>query len=125
VNDAFASCHRAHASVVGLAKMLPSYAGPSLALRKSRISVRLLEKPSSPFVAVIGGKKLSSKIPVMKELLDRCDKVLVGGAMATPFLAAKKLQVGKSYLEKASIKEAAKLLKKPGLVLPLGCHGRR
>jgi phosphoglycerate kinase len=118
VNDAFASCHRAHASVVGLAKMLPSYAGPSLAQEVAHLG-RLLEKPSSPFIAIIGGKKLSSKIPVMKELLERCDQVLVGGAMATPFLAAKKLQVGKSYLEKASIKEAAKFLKKPGLVLPL------
>jgi len=118
INDAFASCHRAHASVVGIAKIIPSYAGPSLTEEVEHLG-RLLEKPTSPFVAVIGGKKLSSKIPVIKVLLDRCDKVLVGGAMATPFLSAKKLQVGKSYLEKASIKEAAKLLKKPGLMLPL------
>lgn len=118
VNDAFASCHRAHASVVGIAKILPSYAGPSLLEEVAHLE-RLLGKPASPFVAVIGGKKLSTKIPVMKELLSRCDKVLVGGAMATPFLVAKKIQIGKSYLEKASIKEAAKLLKKSGLVLPV------
>lgn len=118
INDAFASCHRAHASVAGLAKMLPSYAGPSLTEEVVHLG-RLLEKPSSPFIAVIGGKKLSSKIPVMKELLARCDKVLVGGAMATPFFAAKKLEVGKSYLDKTSIKEAGALLKKPGLVLPV------
>jgi phosphoglycerate kinase len=118
INDAFASCHRAHASVVGIAKMLPSYAGPNLSEEVAHLG-RLLEKPTSPFVAIIGGKKLSSKIPVMKELLTRCDHVLVGGAMATPFLAAKKLEVGKSYLEKESIAEAAKLLKKSGLVLPV------
>ena len=80
---------------------------------------RLISKPSSPFIGVIGGKKLSTKIPVMKTLLAQCDAVLVGGAMATPFLAAKKMQIGKSYLEKASITEAGKLLKKPGLLLPI------
>lgn len=118
INDAFASCHRAHASVVGIAKQLPSYAGPSLVDEVAHLG-RLLGKPASPFVAVIGGKKLSTKIPVIKELLSRCDHVLVGGAMATPFLVAKKLQIGKSYLEKATVKEAGKLLKKPGLLLPI------
>jgi 3-phosphoglycerate kinase len=118
INDAFAASHRAHASVVGVAKLLPSYAGPSFVQEVERLG-RLLEKPSSPFVAIIGGKKLSTKIPVLKELLARCDRVLVGGAMATPFLAAQKLQVGKSYLEKASITEAGKLLKKSGLLLPV------
>ncbi|MCE9586316.1 phosphoglycerate kinase [Candidatus Uhrbacteria bacterium] len=118
INDAFASCHRAHSSVVGIAKLIPSYAGPSLTEEVAHLG-RLLEKPSSPFVAVIGGKKLSTKIPVVKELLARCDQVLVGGAMATPFLVAKKLQVGKSYLEKDSVADAGKLLKKTGLVLPI------
>ncbi len=118
VNDAFASSHRAHASVVGIAKQLPSYAGPSLVAEVEQLG-RLIEKPASPFVAVIGGKKLSTKIPVLKSLLTKCDYVLVGGAMATPFLAAKKLQIGKSYLESGSIAQAQKLLKSKKLILPV------
>lgn len=117
INDAFASCHRAHASVTGIAKLLPSYAGPNLVEEVQHLGV-LLEKPPAPFVAVIGGKKLSTKIPVIRELLARCDKVLIGGAMATPFLAAKKLAVGKSYLEKNAVKDAGKLVSKTNLMLP-------
>jgi phosphoglycerate kinase len=118
INDAFASCHRAHASVVGLAKQLPSYAGPSLVDEVTHLD-RLLEKPPSPFVAVIGGKKLSTKLPVLKTLLDRCDHVLIGGAMATPFLAAKNLSTGKSYIENGSIALAKKIRAAKNLWLPL------
>jgi len=117
INDAFASCHRAHASVVGLAKILPSYAGPSLMEEVEQLE-RLLERPSSQFIAVIGGKKLTTKLPVIKELIKKCDQVLIGGAMATPFLAAKNLEVGKSYLESGSVNEAKKLAKIKNILLP-------
>ncbi len=118
VNDAFASCHRAHASVVGIAKILPSYAGPSLIEEVSHL-VHLIDKPAKPFVAVIGGKKLSTKLPVIHELLKSCDKVLIGGAMATPFLAAQKREIGKSYMEKESLLDAKRLLKHKEIVLPV------
>jgi phosphoglycerate kinase len=117
VNDAFASCHRAHVSVVGIAKKLPSYAGPALLAEVAGLE-RIITKPKKPFVAVVGGAKLSTKIEVLNALLSIADKVLVGGAMAHAFFAAKKLSIGKSYLEKESVAAAKKLLKNPKLVLP-------
>ncbi|MFA5935911.1 MAG: phosphoglycerate kinase [Patescibacteria group bacterium] len=118
VNDAFASCHRAHVSVVGIAKQLPAYAGASLANEVAGLE-RLLKKPKKPFLAVIGGSKLSTKIDVLTKLLSIADRVLVGGAMAHAFYAAKKMQIGKSYVEKSGIVAARKLLKHPKLVLPV------
>ncbi|MFZ2803702.1 MAG: phosphoglycerate kinase [Patescibacteria group bacterium] len=117
VNDAFASCHRAHASVVGVPKLLPHYAGPSLVEEVTALS-KLLGKPKRPYVAVIGGAKITTKIEVLQSLLKVADNVLVGGAMSTAFFAAKKLEIGKSYVEKEGIAVAKKLLKNPKLVLP-------
>jgi phosphoglycerate kinase len=117
VNDAFASCHRSHVSVVGIAKLLPAYAGPSLTNEVSHL-IRLIDKPASPFIAVVGGLKLSTKLPVIEALASACDKVMIGGAMATPFLKAKKFDIGKSVYEKEGVAIAAKLLKKKNLLLP-------
>ncbi|MCC7523160.1 phosphoglycerate kinase [Candidatus Uhrbacteria bacterium] len=117
INDAFASSHRMHVSVVGIAKLLPSYAGPSLIEEVSKLG-RLLAKPPTPFIAIIGGKKLSTKIPVIKQLLSVCDKILVGGAMATPFFVGQGKSVGVSYLERESIKEAKRLSKNKEILLP-------
>ncbi|MBI4138541.1 phosphoglycerate kinase [Candidatus Uhrbacteria bacterium] len=117
VNDAFASCHRAHASVVGIAKFLPSFAGPSLVEEVHGLE-RLIAKPKRPFVAVIGGAKLSTKIGVLKSLLDTADRVLVGGAMAHAFFKAMRMEIGRSFLEKESVTMAKTLLKHPKLVLP-------
>ena len=117
VNDAFASCHRAHVSVVGIAKKLPSFAGPSLEAEVSGLS-KLLGKPKHPYLAFVGGAKITTKIDVMTALLKVADKVFVGGAMATAFFAAKKYQIGKSFVEKEGIAHAKKLLKSSKLVLP-------
>ncbi len=117
INDAFASCHRTHASVVGITKYLPAYAGPSL-MQEVHALDALVHAPKKPFVAVIGGAKLSTKVPVLHALLNRADTVLVGGAMANIFFAAQKKEIGKSFVEKESIMMAKKLLKNKNLILP-------
>jgi phosphoglycerate kinase len=119
INDAFASSHRRHASVTGLAKALPSFAGPSLCAEAAALSTVVKDgKKYRPYLAVIGGAKLTTKIPVLKSLLATADKVLVGGAMAHAFLAAKRLPIGKSYIEKGSIASAQALINHRKLVLP-------
>lgn len=117
VNDAFASCHRAHVSVVGIAKYLPGFAGLSLEAEAKSLSA-LLTKPKRPFVAVIGGKKLSTKIPIITTLLKTCDAVMVGGAMAHACLVAKGYSIGASYVETEALSAAKKLLKAKNLFLP-------
>lgn len=118
VNDAFASCHRPHASVTGVAKKLTSFAGPALVAEVEGME-RLLQKPKRPLVAVIGGVKLSTKIGVIKALLSVADTVLIGGAMATSFFKAKRFEIGKSFVEKESISIAKSLLKNPKLKIPI------
>lgn len=117
INDAFASCHRNHASVTGLAKALPSYAGPSL-LKEVTMLEPLIKRPKHPYYAFIGGAKLSTKVPVIEKLLRVADKVFIGGAMAHPFFAAKRIRIGKSLLDKQEVPAAKKLLKNKKLVLP-------
>lgn len=111
VNDAFASCHRAHTSVVGIARELPAYAGPALANEVEALS-KLLTRPKRPYYAFIGGSKLSTKIEVIERLISIADKVFIGGAMAHVFFAAKNIPIGASFIEEAGIKIAKKLLKK-------------
>ncbi len=109
INDAFASCHRSHASVVGLARALPSYAGPNLGEEVRALSP-LLRPSKRPYLAFIGGSKLSTKLPVIQHLLKVADKVYIGGAMAHVFFAAKKLPIGSSLVEKDGVRIAKKLL---------------
>ncbi|HWR00171.1 MAG TPA: phosphoglycerate kinase [Candidatus Methylomirabilis sp.] len=118
VNDAFASCHRNHASVAGLAKALPSFAGPGL-MDEVRMVGKLLGKPKRPYLAFIGGSKLTTKLPVIRSLLNTADRVYVGGAMAHAFYAAMKLPIGSSYIEKEGIRDARKIMKHRKLVLPV------
>jgi phosphoglycerate kinase len=87
VNDAFGAAHRAHASTEGIAHLLPAYAGLLLD-REVRVLTSLLERPARPFVAVIGGAKVSSKIDVLRALVAECDTLAIGGGMANTFLAA-------------------------------------
>jgi phosphoglycerate kinase len=117
INDAFASCHRKHTTVSAVAKLMPHYAGPELVNEISAAS-KLLNKPKKPFVALIGGAKLSTKLPVLSALLKKADHVLIGGAMAHPFLKAKRIQIGKSYLEEGSVKLATQLIKNKKIILP-------
>jgi phosphoglycerate kinase len=109
INDAFASSHRAHASVAGVARELPSYAGPALAQEVAALE-RMLHQPKRPFIAMIGGLKLSTKIPILESLLATCDRVLIGGAMATTFFAAMRIPIGKSFVDHSVIAVAKKLL---------------
>jgi phosphoglycerate kinase len=98
VNDAFGAAHRAHASVVGPPRHIPSAAGRLLAAEIEALG-GLLESPARPFIAILGGSKVSDKIGVIDALLDRCDLLLVGGAMASTFLAAQGHPVGDSLVE--------------------------
>jgi phosphoglycerate kinase len=98
VNDAFGAAHRAHASVVGPPRHLPSAAG-RLVVEEVEALSRVLDAPARPFMAILGGAKVSDKLKVIDALLQRCDRLLVGGAMASSFLAAQGLEVGDSLVE--------------------------
>ena len=98
VNDAFSAAHRAHASTEGLTRHLPSYAGP-LMMEEINALKAALEVPQRPTAAVVGGAKVSSKIPILKNLVAKVDKLIIGGGMANTFLQAQGLDVGKSLSE--------------------------
>ena len=109
VNDAFGSAHRAHASVVGVAQYLPAVAG-FLMEKELTFLGRLLTNPERPFIAILGGAKISDKIGVIRNLLTRADKVLIGGGMANTFLKAKGIEVGDSLVEDEALDEARALI---------------
>lgn len=118
VNDAFADSHRAHASIVGLAKLRPMYAGLLLQKEISALT-GLVKKPARPYVAVIGGAKISTKLQLIKRLLKQADAVLLGGALANTLLQAEGLAVGTSLVEPTMLKIAGGLtLKNPKLKIP-------
>jgi len=98
VNDAFSTAHRAHASTEGLAHVLPAYAGP-LMMEEIQALRSVLDKPERPVAAVVGGAKVSTKIPVLTNLVAKVDKLIIGGGMANTFLAAAGVAVGKSLAE--------------------------
>ncbi len=98
VNDAFGAAHRAHASTEGVARVIPGVAG-LLMEREIEMLGRALLNPARPFVAIIGGAKISDKIGVVGNLLDKVDTLIIGGGMANTFLGAKGLKMGKSLLE--------------------------
>ncbi len=111
VNDAFGTAHRAHASTVGVAAHLPAVAG-LLMEKEIRYLSRLLESPEHPFVAVLGGKKVSDKIGVLRNLLERVDAVLVGGGMAYTFLRSQGYRVGRSLVEEDKVELARELIER-------------
>jgi phosphoglycerate kinase len=109
VNDAFGAAHRAHASVVGPPRRLPSAAG-RLVVEEVEALSRVLDSPARPFVAILGGAKVSDKLQVIDALLQRCDTLLVGGAMASSFLAAQGFEVGDSLVESDQLAACRKRL---------------
>jgi 3-phosphoglycerate kinase len=110
INDAFGTAHRAHASTVGVAKYLPSGAG---FLMKKEIETmgKALESPERPFLAILGGAKVSDKIGVIQNLISKVDSLLIGGGMAFTFLKSMGYEVGRSLLEKDKVALAGQLLK--------------
>jgi len=120
VNDAFGTAHRAHASTTGVTEYLPSVAG-LLMERELQMLGDALANPTQPFVAVLGGAKVSDKIGVIRNLLSKVDLLLVGGGMANTFLKAQGHQVGESLVEDDSLALAKDILAQAGgkLVLPV------
>ena len=111
VNDAFGAAHRAHASTEGVAHILPAYAGLLLA-REIKTLTGMLADPDRPFVAILGGSKVSDKFGVIDKLIDCVDTLLIGGGMAFTFLLAKGLEVGDSIVEPDWVEPAKQMLEK-------------
>lgn len=123
VNDAFGAAHRAHASVEAITRCLPSYAGLLMSLEINTLS-SLLDAPERPFVAILGGSKVSDKIKIIDALLERVDVLMIGGAMCFTFLKAQGYEIGKSLYESDWEEKALQILQKAQergvqLLLPL------
>ncbi len=116
INDAFANCHRHHASVLAITHELPSYAGMNLEKEVLTLG-RVLIDPKRPLTAILGGAKLETKVPLIKNFLNIADHVLIGGAIANTLLAAQGFNVGKSLVDKDN-GEIAKILSSKKLHLP-------
>lgn len=127
VNDAFGTAHRAHASTAGLARAVRRGGGRAVAgllmARELRYLGAALEEPERPFVAILGGAKISGKIDVIEALLPRVDRLLVGGAMANTFFQALDLETGASLVEEDRVEMARDLMGRAGdrLLLPVDC----
>jgi phosphoglycerate kinase len=115
VNDAFGTAHRAHASTVGITRFVEKSAAGFLMQKELTYLGRALEDPQRPFVAILGGAKVSDKIEVIRNLMNRVDALLIGGGMAFTFLKASGMAVGKSLVEEDKVELARKLLDEAGL----------
>ena len=111
VNDAFSAAHRAHASTEGLAHKLPAYAGRSMQAEIEALT-RALEQPERPLTAIVGGAKISTKLDLLGNLIDKVDVLVIGGGMANTFLAAQDKPVGKSLCEHELLPTAREILAK-------------
>ncbi|MFQ5835372.1 MAG: phosphoglycerate kinase [bacterium] len=123
VNDAFGTAHRAHASTVGVTQFLPTAAGFLMA-KELEILGGVLTRPETPFVVILGGAKVSDKIGVLRNLLGKCQDILIGGGMAYTFLKAKGIEVGRSLLDLEKVKDADLIMREASrkgshLLLPL------
>jgi phosphoglycerate kinase len=119
VDDAFGAAHRAHASTVGAARLMPDRVAGRLLEREVNTLRELIESPARPLVAILGGAKVSDKIKVIERFLSVADTILIGGAMAFPFLKAQGHHVGNSLCAEEDVELAAKLL-----AVEQGRHGR-
>jgi len=117
VNDAFGTCHRAHASTYGVANYIKSAAG-FLVEKELRVMGDALENPDRPFIGILGGAKISDKIKVIENLLKNVDKLLIGGAMIFTFFKAQSKNIGHSKVEDDYVDLAKKLLKNKKIILP-------
>lgn len=116
INDAFANSHRAYASIIGVARLLPAYAG--LRVEKEYLELsRVLVNPPRPFVALLGGAKLETKLPLISKFLRTADSVLIGGALANSLFILRGKEVGKSFTDTSSISSA--IFKNKKIVLPV------
>ncbi len=118
VNDAFGSAHRAHASTTGVAEFLPAVAGFLMEKELDYLGTAL-ENPSTPFIAILGGAKISDKIGVIEALLSKVDTILIGGGMANTFLAAEGYNMGKSLVETDVLATAGNLMEKGADIIQL------
>lgn len=120
INDAFGTCHRSHASNVGIASNIPSGIGFLVEKEIKNLSV-VLNNPNKPFTVIMGGAKISDKVPIIDALAKKADNILIGGAMAFTFLLATGLNVGSSLVDENSISIALDLLKKYAdkIILPI------
>lgn len=126
INDAFAVCHRAHASVEAITRFVDIKGAGFLVKAEITYFSRSLEKPERPLVALVGGAKVSGKLEILENLLEKVDKLLIGGGMAFTFLKAKGIQIGKSLLESELLDTARSILSKAEergvtLILPVDC----
>jgi phosphoglycerate kinase len=120
VNDAFGSAHRAHSSTEGVARFLPAVSG-FLMEQELEYLGRATSSPEHPYIAILGGAKISDKIAVVENLLAKCDKLIIGGGMANTFLAARGYAMQDSLVEAASVETARGIMAKAGdrLMLPV------
>jgi len=120
VNDAFGSAHRAHASTEGVARFLPAVSGLLMEQELEYLG-RAVGDPEHPYIAILGGAKISDKILVVKTLLSQCDKLIIGGGMANTFLAAQGLNMQDSLIEESSLETAKTIMAKSRdkLILPV------
>lgn len=120
VNDAFGSAHRAHSSTEGVARFLPAVSG-FLMEQELEYLGRAVANPEHPYIAILGGAKISDKILVVESLLAKCDKLIIGGGMANTFLAAQGLNIQDSLVEESSLEMAKNIMAKSGdkLILPV------
>lgn len=117
VNDAFGASHRSHASIVGPPKHLPSAAGRLLA-KEVEVLLGVRDQPRRPFVAIMGGAKISDKLAIIESLLDHVDAIIVGGGMAFTFLKSKGNNIGDSLLEPEMVETCGRLLETGKIHLP-------
>lgn len=120
INDAFGTCHRAHASNVGIASHLPSCIG-FLVEKELNILGNTLENPKRPFAVILGGSKVNDKIKVIENLVTKADYILIGGGMAFTFLKAKNIEIGKSILDEENISFCKEIMSKypDKIILPI------
>ena len=123
INDAFGTAHRAHASTVGVTRHLSQCAAGFLMMKELEYLGKIMESPEKPFVAILGGAKISGKIDVITNLLTKVDRVIVGGGMSYTFFKARGMEIGDSLLEEDKVDVAKKILTQGGdkIILPVDC----